>query len=452
LSDTRLRAKLDHAMRRHALALFAMLVGCTSTPDRDDASNGLDAGTDASASPDAASVDAPRDDAGPPPPPPSEPGRHDVTIVETRRVVPSSGLPPEAIAQTSNNNLDVIRFEGRVYLAFRTGPSHYASPEVRMHLVSSDDEITWRYERSYVRSTDLREPRFLEVGGRLFLYLAELGADSGDFEPMGTLVSERATDGSWADPVVLPELANAIAWRTRTETIDGTPTHFMVAYYGGEMIYDFLEGPMIRIDLLTTSDGRTWTPFDPAHRTLYLGGASETDFSIGAGGELVGVMRNEAGDAASGFGSRVCVAMPGRLAEWSCVSDPKKYDSPLMFFHDGEHYLVGRRNVTETGNYDLMTDERTHLRRALANQIAYRNAPKRCALWRYVPDEERFAFILDLPSRGDTCFPGRLEGARPDEIVLYNYTSDPEGADVPWGVGQEGPTYIDRHVLRFTPR
>ena len=442
-------------MRRHALALSVLpvvrlLAGCSAGSDHADTGRALDAGTDASL--DAASVDASREDAGPPPPPPQDLGRHDVTLVETRRVVPSGGLPPEAPAQTSNNNLDVIRFEGRVYLAFRTGPSHFASPEVRMHLVSSEDEITWRHEHSYVRSTDLREPRFLEVSGRLFLYLAELGADSGDFEPMGTLVSERASDGTWGEPVALPELANAIAWRTRTESVAGTPTHFMLAYYGGEMIYDFLEEPMIRVDLLTTTDGLVWTPFDAAHRTLYVGGASETDFSLGDDGSLVGVMRNEAGDAVSGFGSRVCFAQPGHLAEWSCVNDPRKFDSPLMFFHDGEHYLVARRNVTETGNYDLMTDERTHLRRALANQIAYRNAPKRCALWRYVPEEERFGFILDLPSRGDTCFPGRLAGARPDEIVLYNYTSDPEGPDVAWGVGQEGPTFIDRHVLRFTPR
>jgi len=375
-----------------------------------------------------------------------------VTILETRRIVPSEGLPPEAPAQTSNNNLDVIRFEDRVYLAFRTGPSHYASPEVRIHLVSSVDEITWRHERSYTRAADLREPRFLEVNGRLFLYLAELGTNRLDFEPMGTLVSERDDAGAWSDLEVIPELTNAIGWRTRTETIDGTPRHFMVAYYGGEMIYDFLEMPRIRVDLLETDDGRTFRAFDAAHPTLYVGGASETDFSIGEDGRLVGVMRNEAGDAESGFGSRVCTAEPGALAQWSCVTDPRKYDSPLMFFHDGEHYLIGRRNVTSSGDYDLMGDERTHVARAIANQLAYRDEPKRCALWRFVEGEDRFAFVLDLPSRGDTCFPGRIAGSRPDEVIVYDYTSDPDGADVPWHVGQEGPTFIVRHVLRFTPR
>ncbi len=307
-------------------------------------------------------------------------------------------------------------------------------------------------ERSFVHATDLREPRFLDVSGRLSLSLAELGSNPSDFEPMGTLLSERGEDGAWSDLEAIPELANAIGWRTRTETIDGTPTHFMVAYYGGEMIYDFLASPMIRVDLLVTGDGRTFTPFDPAHRTLYVGGASETDFSIGEDGSLVGVIRNEAGDDVSGFGSRVCTAEPGALAEWSCVTDPRKYDSPLMFFHDGEHYLIGRRNVTTDGAYDLMGGERTLTMRAIANQVAYRNAPKRCALWRFVEGEDRFAFVLDLPSRGDTCFPARLDGASDDEVIVYDYTSDPDGPEIPWHVGQEGPTLIVRHALRFTPR
>ncbi len=413
-----------------------------------DPSSPLDAGLDAGP---AAADAATRLDAGPPPPPPSEPGRHLVTVLETRRIVPSAGLPAEAVAQTSNNNLDVIRFEGRVYFVFRTGPSHFASPEARLHLVSSDDEVTWRFERLYARATDLREPRFLALGGRLFLYLAELGTNRADFEPMGTLVSERGADGAWSDPVAVDGLANAIVWRTRNEPVAGVETPFMLAYFGGEMVYDFLPEPMLRVDLLTTTDGRAWVPYDPLHRTLYVGGASETDFSLDEAGRLVGVMRLEAGDA-TGFGSRVCHAEPGHLAEWTCHTDPKKYDSPLSFFHDGEHYLVGRRNVTEDGRYDLMGGERTLVTRALANQVAYRNAPKRCALWRHVASEDRFAFVLDLPSRGDTCFAGRLEGAAPDEVVLYNYTSDPEGPDVPWHVGQEGPTFIDRHVLRFTPR
>src|SRR5687767_15052749 len=81
-------------------------------------------------------------DAGPPAPPKVELGRHDVKVVSTEKVIPGPGLPPEAPAQNSNNNLDVVRFKDRVYLAWRTGPDHYASPQVRIHVVSSTDEKT----------------------------------------------------------------------------------------------------------------------------------------------------------------------------------------------------------------------------------------------------------------------------------------------------------------------
>ena len=37
----------------------------------------------------------------------------------------------------------------------------------------------------------------------------------------------------------------------------------------------------------------------------------------------------------------------------------------------------------------------------------------------------------------------------PEGVVLYNYTSDPEGPDVTWIEGQLAPTQIDRVVVRF---
>jgi hypothetical protein len=60
--------------------------------------------------------------------------------------------------------------------------------------------------------------------------------------------------------------------------------------------------------------------------------------------------------------------------------------------------------------------------------------------------------VLDLPSRGDTCFAAVLPTDQPDELALYNYSSDIDGPDVGWQTGQAGSTYVYRHVLRFTPR
>ncbi len=66
--------------------------------------------------------------------------------------------------------------------------------------------------------------------------------------------------------------------------------------------------------------------------------------------------------------------------------------------------------------------------------------------------EDRFAYLLDLPSRGDCCFPAVLEGARADERVVYDYSCDVDGPDVAWLSGQRGHTYVYRHVLRFESR
>ena len=389
--------------------------------------------------------DAFRPDAGPPPPPASEPGRHAVEVLSTRRVVPSEGLPAETPPMQSNNNLDVVRHRGRVFLAFRTAPDHFAGPETVIHVVSSLDELSWEHEASYSIGTDLREPRFLSLGESLFLYVSVLGTNRLSFDPMGVSAAEKVADGSFGELTPIG-LEGYVAWRTREER--GTP--YMLAYLGGEHIYNF-DGIPLTVELFTTADGRSWSHVDPARPAVYTGGGSEADFAIADDGTLYGVIRNEAGDD-TGWGSEICSARAADLTDWRCTVDPRKYDSPLMFWRDGEAYLLARRNVTETGFYDLMTTTGDPTFMTVENQLAYINAPKRCALWRWVQGEDRIAFVLDLPSRGDTCFPARIDGGMADEVVVYNYSSDVDGPDSNWNTGQNGPTFIYRHVLRFTAR
>lgn len=394
---------------------------------------------------DAGVVDAGMDADDTPAPPKAEPGKHAVTVTSSRRVIPGPGFPAETPAQNSNNNLDVIRHDGRVYLAWRTGPDHYASDQTVIHVVSSTDETTWKFEASFKSGADLREPRFLSLNGSLFLYLARLGRDALKFEPQGISVAERKPDGAWTslEPIYEPGF---LAWRTRT--VKGKP--YMLGYMGGEHIYTW-DGLPLEVRFLTTTDGRTWVPVDPQKPAVHTGGGSETDFALGDDGTLYGVIRVEAVDP-TGLGSRVCRAPAGDIANWSCKVDKKKYDSPNMFWHDGEAYLFGRRNVTETGDFDLGRTGLTPAGQAASYQLEYKGTPKRCSLWRYVQGEDRFAYILDLPSRGDTCFAGVIEGATPDELVVYDYTSDPEGPDLSWGLGQAGKTYIYRHTVKFARR
>jgi hypothetical protein len=405
---------------------------------------------------DAAPPDLPAaPDLGPPPPPMAEPGRHDVEVVETRRVIPSDGLPAETTPLNSNNNLDVVRFEDRVYLAWRTAPDHFASEDTIIHVISSADEMSWDFEASFAIGTDLREPAFLVHEGELFLYVSVLGTEARSFDPMGVRWTRRSPEGEWSELADVPNATGYIAWATKS--IDGVS--YMSAYEGGEHIYRF-DGMPLFVELRTTTDGIDWTPLTPnddAEQTwVYSGGGSEMDFAFGDDGGLHAVIRNEAGDD-NGWGTMVCDAPADDIANWTCDVDRKKYDSPHVFAFDGEIYLLGRRNVTETGFYDIATDETDPGQRTLQNQVAYTSAEKRCSLWRFVQGERRIAYLLDLPSKGDTCFAASLEAGEPTagephDIVIYDYSSDVDGEDVSWREGQRGPTFIYRHVLRLTPR
>jgi hypothetical protein len=123
-----------------------------------------------------------------------------------------------------------------------------------------------------------------------------------------------------------------------------------------------------------------------------------------------------------------------------------------VFAHDGEIYLIARRNVTSDGNFDLGSSEPDRKTRVIGYHLDYLTKPKRCAIWRFVPGEDRVAFVIDLPSRGDTCYAGQIAGDSPDTRIIYDYSSDIDGPDLSWNQGQNGPTYIYRHVVRFTPR
>jgi hypothetical protein len=390
-------------------------------------------------------------------PPPVALGRHSARVLETRRIVPGEGLPPTVEVKRSNNNLDVTRFGGRTYLAFRTADSHFAGDSTVINVVSSDDERSWRPEARFSLGRDLREPRWLPLEDRLFLYVSVLGSSSYSFDPERVDVTElgrvrAAGKAQSADsppsgnfgPLEPAGLPGLVAWRTRV--IGGRA--YMTAYRGGEHLYSLSRQPMA-VELYATTDGRHWLPADPAHPVVSRGGGSETDFALLQDGSLFGVIRNEEGDE-SGWGSKLCRAPKDALGKWDCTNDPRKFDSPNVFMHDGEVYFLARRNLANEGRYDLGLG--SGLVRMLRNQLAYITQAKRCSLWRYDQATGKVGFVLDLPSRGDTCFASVLPGDATDQLVVYDYSSDIDGPELPWTAGQRKPTYIYRHVLELAAR
>lgn len=390
----------------------------------------------------------------PPTPPPAEVPVP--TLGPTVQVVPGPGMPAGMRVTNANNNLDVVEHDGRRYLAVRTAPFHFASPDARIEVVSCDDDGTtaadlastrWRHETTVALGRDVREPRLLSLDGSLFCYFFEAGTHPLRFEPGRILVTRRNPDGTWDAPVPVSG-DGYVVWRTKH--VDGVP--YMVRYRGGSEVYEFrrrdLADSGIDVEFCTTDDGVDWRPVDPDRPVAHRGGASETDVTRLPDGRFVAVMRNELGDA-RGWGSTIAVSAPDRPGDWTLVrNDPRKFDSPLVFAHDGRVWLVARRQTAGRGRYDLGWRRLSTRVQQLVYEVAYSLSPKRSALWTVDPDTAEVHWVADLPSRGDTSFAGLLR-ADDDTYVVFDYSSPVDGPDVPWLAGQIGPTHVYATTLRF---
>ena len=373
-------------------------------------------------------------------PPSPEPLIGDAVVV-----APSPSLPEAVRSQTAHNNLDVEWHAGRLFMAVRTAPTHFASPETTMFVVSTADLDSWRFEGRFTLGTDVREPQLVSfpagpgLDPGLTLTFAVLGTDPLAFQPQG---SRRAV---WLGPGRFGPAEEAfggdlLPWRIKTLVgPDGATRLHAMGYTGGADIYEN-DGDLIEVHWLSSVDGVTFGPAHGDDAIVLRGGASETDVVYEEDGGVTAVSRNEAGDA-EGFGSLVCHAAAASPMAWSCAHDPRKYDSPLLFRHKGKNWLVARRNVTDSGHYDLNYDEKPLSEQYTQYQLDYWGKPKRCALWAVDSAALAVTHVQDLPSRGDTCFPERVELTQSVSLI-FNYTSPLDGADPSWIDAQTGPTQV----------
>jgi hypothetical protein len=361
-----------------------------------------------------------------------------------RWVVPSAAIPPEARVQPSNNNLDLEHFEDRLFLAWRTGPTHFADSKVELHVVSSiDGGETWEHETTIAIGADLREPRFVSLGGTLHLYYFEAGADFYAFRPKRIWRITRSAFREWSAPAVYSEKAE-VHWDTKVRGGVAYMSSYVGNHYlGGESAID--------VFLKRSTDGITWTDVDSNKVNPYHGGVSEVAFELDEDQTLWVITRNEDGDD-SGFGSHLCSAPSGKLADWSCPArcDPERYDSPKMIRHGKDLYVIARHDIGgpfDEGRDDLSMEDR---RRQYA--LDYWNRPKRTAIYQIDKTARKLVHLLDLPSAGDTAYPAvRRTGAH--TFLIGNYTSPPSDADRSWFEGQtaEEGTQIYFVTLTFAP-
>ncbi len=363
-------------------------------------------------------------------------------------VIPSRRLPEQALpVLASNNNVDLHFFDGRLYLAWRTAPFHFASPDTKMNLMSSGDlGATWRFETRYALGTDMREPHFLDVGGVLRFQFFQAGIDELSFDPKVQWRSFLQPDGGWSglEQWGLPE---EVSWELKVR--DGVA--YRGSYRGAHYQIGADAGAAVEVYFTQSHDGLDWEPTEPDAGTVYAGGVSEVGWEIDEDGTLWAVLRNEDGDL-TGFGSNVCTAAKGHYGTWECApkSDPYIYESPRMFRHGKDLYLVARRNPG--GPFDQMLDAGFDTQK-LTNLLDYSDSPKRSALFQIDKQHRQVVWLMDLPGDGDTAFPGiaRLDAHR---FLIANYTSPLDLPDLTWLQGQtcDCGTKIYLQTITFVPK
>lgn len=363
-----------------------------------------------------------------------------VTASAPRFVVPSLAMPPEVGLERANNNVEIVFHQGRLFMAWRQAETHFAGPDVKMQVVSSPDEgLTWDYEATIAIGTDVREPRFVSMQGELHLYYFESGDNPITFRPKNMWRITRRGPREWSAPEKTGR-DKEVPWDLKVRGGVAYMTSYSGAHYGvGE--------GAVQVYFQSSQDGLTWAPVDPERVASYSGGVSEVAFELDEAGDAWFVTRNEDGDE-TGFGSHVCFASRANLADWACPAqaDPERYDSPELFRHGQDLYLVARRDIGgpfDQGRPGTVDENRQRY------LLDYSTRPKRSALYRIDRGRRRVEHLMDLPGVGDTAFASiRRTGAH--TFLMANYTSPLDDPDVTWLEGQTSPRGTQLYLMTLT--
>jgi len=360
-------------------------------------------------------------------------------------VAPSRRLPPDVRYKAANNNVGIVLHDERLFMAWRTAKNHFASKGTKLIVISSGDlGKVWEHETTLQLGADVREPVFLSFKGKLFLHFFEAGTNPLKFEPRRLLRIERLPDGKWSAPEEFGERGE-IVWDMKVRDGKAWKSSYIGNHYGGG-----LGG--VELHFEASDDGLSWRPV-PGYATsqVFQGGASEASFEFDLDGKLWAVTRNEDGDH-TGFGAHIVSAAKDRYGDWDfpSKSDPRRYDSPRLFRHGREIYMIARRDVG--GVFDWGYRFLPPSLRKWALLGAYSLRPKKTTLYWLDRNTRKAVPLADLPSAGDTAFPS-IERLGPNRFLIANYSSPLDRPGISWIKGQTSKrgTGIYLITLDFVP-
>jgi hypothetical protein len=354
-------------------------------------------------------------------------GDGDVYTSGWKKIIPSENLPHPVIAQRSNNNIDAVSWQGRHYIAFRTAPTHFASKETKLYVISTTDLVSWQYETEIALGSDIREPRLVVYRDTLRLYFFQGGTEAFKFEPKHIFTSVNTA--GWS-PAVDIELDGYVPWRLRVRD-----SVLYLSAYDGRNLYNDAHRADLR--LFRSANGYDFEPItiEPQDTTL---GAEEGEFIFDKQGNLWANIRLE------GSGSLLCYADKDSIGTWQKKFSTYKYDSALMFEHENDIYMISRRHLKGEATRRMVPKP---FRRKM-NLLKYSLSKKTTCLFKLDKAAMEWKALLDFPSTGDTAFPALFVDSDHAYHVL-NYSNDIRKREKIWLLGQLRPTYIYHAVLYF---
>ncbi len=282
---------------------------------------------------------------------------------------------------------DLVRFQGRYYLTFRSCPDgHGVHPTASIIVLSSLDMAAWeQVHRFRVPKRDTRDPHFLVFRGRIFIYTGTWYC--GDRSPTSRDLNQHlgyavwSHDGrAWQGPVLLEGTYGHYVWRSNA--FGGR------AFLCGRRKIGFAEGPKgepneVESLMLESEDGLIWRKravFQPVK-------GDETAFQFEPDGRVIAVARRGSGTA------QLCMSRPP-YTHWDRKNLDRYIGGPLLV-RWGDRYVVGGRKAT---------DDR---------------GAKTSLCWLVGGELHEFA---ELPSGGDNSYPG-FAALRPSRAVVSWYSS-----------------------------
>jgi hypothetical protein len=310
---------------------------------------------------------------------------------------------------------DLLHWQGHFWLAYISSPSHFASKDSRVVLLRSKDAKQWQeMARFSGDGQDIRDPKLAIIQDQLVLYA--LLNKQFDPEPYKTITAHSADGVTWSPfKDMTPE-----GWLLGRPVTTDHATWFAPAH---------------RIDhgtavLLRSTNGVT---FD-IHSTIHAGDrADETAVQLLANGNLLAVTRLEAGGGIFGnaeAGTLISSAQ-SPFTEWTQLNWSKvtRLDGPTLVRHGERVYALGRRQA--------------RVARPLLGQGSAVGR-KRSAV--FLVENGELVHLTDLPSAGDTSYPGAV--IVDEKLFISYYTNDPR-KDHPWVIGMLFPTSIQMAMLEL---